>query len=397
MKMPARLIVIIGSLNRGGAETHLLNMLPRLDRTRLSPEVFVLSERGELAEEMERRGVPVSKPWMRIDGAHNSLLKRILRLATISVQLWWKLMTRRPHIVHFFLPESYIIGSPVSLLAGIRCRVMSRRSLNLYQNTRPMVHIIEKILHRTLSVALGNSKAVVRELVNEGIPQPRVRLIYNGVDLTPYDVPERHSSPLRAAFGVPPDGVMLVMVANLIPYKGHEDLVRALAHISRELSRPWRLVCLGRDDVIGLRLQNLADELGVAGSIIFAGARTDIAAVLRASDIGILASHEEGFSNAMLEYMAARLPVVATAVGGNVEALCDGVTGYLVPSHNHEALGEAILKLANDHLSARTMGQRGRERLENLFSMDSCVDEYKRVYGELLFGRDEVIQQASEF
>jgi glycosyltransferase involved in cell wall biosynthesis len=380
MKSPARLMVIIGSLNRGGAETHLLNVLPRLDRTRLSPEVFVLSERGELADEMESRGVSVSAPWMRIEGAHNPFLTRMLRLAAVAVQLWWRLMTRRPRIVHFFLPESYIIGAPVSLLAGIRCRVMSRRSLNLYQNKRPMLHRIEKMLHRTLSSALGNSKAIVRELVDEGIPPPRVRLIYNGVDLIPYDVPDGHSSPLRAAFGLPPDGVMLVMVANLIPYKGHEDLIRALACVSGKMLRPWRLVCLGRDDGIGPRLQSLAVELGVAGSITFAGARADVAAVLQASDIGILASHEEGFSNAILEYMAARLPVVATAVGGNREAICDGETGYLVPPRDPEALGKAIATLANDPELSRKIGRLGRKKVEEQFSLNACVAEYEGLY-----------------
>jgi len=376
-------MVIIGSLNRGGAETHLLNILPRLDRTHLSPEVFVLSERGELAQEMESRGVPVSKPWMHIKGAQNSLLTRVLRLAAIAVQLWWRLMTRRPRIVHFFLPESYMIGAPVSLLAGIRCRVMSRRSLNQYQSKRPMLQRIEKVLHRTLRIALGNSKAIVRELFDEGIPPSRVGLIYNGVDLSPYDIPECHSSPLRTAFGVPSDGIMLVMVANLIPYKGHEDLIRALARVSENMMRPWRLVCLGRDDGIGLKLQTLAAELGIADCIFFAGARADVAAVLKVSDIGILASHEEGFSNAILEYMAASLPVVATAVGGNVEAICDGQTGFLVPPRDPEALGEAIVLLANDPELSSKMGQLGRKKVEAQFSLNVCVAGYAELYFEL--------------
>jgi glycosyltransferase involved in cell wall biosynthesis len=383
--MPARLLVVIGGLNRGGAETHLLNILPRLDRTRFTPEVFVLAERGEMAFEMERKGVSVSTPWIRMNGMRKFLPIRILRLASIALQLWLHLMKRRPQIIHFFLPESYLIGEPVSLLANIRCRVMSRRSLGNYQKIRPYFSRVEKILHKTVHVAVGNSRAVVQELIEEGMSPTRVQLIYNGVDFLPYDA---HHDPmlLRARLNVPDEAVMLVIVANLIPYKGHEDLIRALAAVAENFIRPWRLMCVGRDDGIGMRLRALAEELGISSAIIFAGTRSDVPAVLKAADIGILASHEEGFSNAALEYMAARLPIVVTAVGGNVELVCEGETGYLVPPRHPIALGEAILKLANDPVLARNMGQRGRQRVEASYSLEYCIKDYERLYGNLLLG-----------
>tara|TARA_R110002072_G_scaffold728_4_gene5788 strand:+ start:264107 stop:264589 length:483 start_codon:yes stop_codon:yes gene_type:complete len=155
-----------------------------------------------------------------------------------------------------------------------------------------------------------------------------------------------------------------------------------LARIKEALPEPWLVLCIGRDDGIGTCLQQEADSLGVGSNIRFLGSRSDVPLFLRLADVSILCSHEEGFSNAVLEGMAAGLPMVVTDVGGNAEAVLDGITGYVVPAHNPECLADALLKvaLADDRA---LMGDRGRVRVAEKFSMSSCIDAYEALYREV--------------
>lgn len=382
-KKASRITVVIGSLNRGGAETHLLNILPRLDRALFDIDVFVLSERGELASEMERLGVPVSAPWFERNGGARSLLSRIFALVAISIQLWVHLLLKRPKIVHFFLPASYCIGGIVSLFAAIPHRIMSRRSRNHYQAKYPLIGRFEKYLHKTISYALGNSKAVIDDLYSEGISKEKTKLIYNGVDFSKFKEFKKNGV-VRKELSIADDRAMMVLVANLIPYKGHRDLIEALRLLPSLTQEKWHMVCVGRDDGIGRELQDLAEQAGIAPFFTLTGARSDIPQILGDADIGLLVSHEEGFSNAVLEGMAAALPMVVTDVGGNAEAIVDGVTGFVVPAKFPERIAQALATLLNDRGIARRMGEASSDRAQKLFSMEACVREYNGFYRNLL-------------
>jgi len=179
---------------------------------------------------------------------------------------------------------------------------------------------------------------------------------------------------------------VMSIVANLIPYKGHADLVDALALAAPDLPSGWRLLCLGRNDGIGDCLRQRAAMAGIGDNILWLGSRRDVPQILAASDIGLLVSHQEGFSNAVLEGMAAGLPMVVTDVGGNAEAVADGDTGYVVPARDPQALAAAIRRVARDP-QRRLMGERGRERIHQHFSLDACVDAYERLYEEAMAKR----------
>ena len=117
---------------------------------------------------------------------------------------------------------------------------------------------------------------------------------------------------------------------------------------------------------------------------MFLGSRKDVGSLLAASDIGILCSHEEGFSNAILEGMAAGLPMIVSDVGGNAEAVIHDETGLVVPAGDPKALANAIVALIGNPERCRTMGHAGRMRTERSFSMEACVEEYNRLYKNLL-------------
>ena len=134
---PQRILVIVGSLNRGGTERHLLQTLSALDRTRFSIEVFTLVEARVLGDSMRALGIPVHAPWLR-GGLSRNPLYQIARLLLVALQLWLFMLRWRPEVAHCFLPASYLIGAPAAFLAGVRVRVMSRCSLNYYQQSRPI-------------------------------------------------------------------------------------------------------------------------------------------------------------------------------------------------------------------------------------------------------------------
>ena len=287
----------------------------------------------------------------------------------------------RPHIAHFYLPGPYLVGVPVAIAAGTPIKIMSRRSLSRYQQHWPMAARLERLLHRRMDAFIGNSRAVVNDLVSEGIPSSKVKLIYNGVEAR-VSRPERAEA--RRAFGIAPEALVGVMIANLIPYKGHKDLIEGLALVAQSLPSGWRILCAGRDEGLRSKLENLVGARGLKANIQFLGERTDVSTLLAAADFGVLSSLEEGFSNVVLESMAAGLPMIVTNVGGNPEAVLDGETGLVVPPHDPAALGKAILRLAQDSTLRRRLGAAGLLRVRNDFSIESCVDAHERLYEQLL-------------
>jgi glycosyltransferase involved in cell wall biosynthesis len=130
----------------------------------------------------------------------------------------------------------------------------------------------------------------------------------------------------------------------------------------------------------------LADNNGIGAKLLWLGVRDDIPDLLGAADLGLLSSHQEGFSNALLELMAAGLPVVATDVGGNREAVIDGETGILVPPRSPNALAQAIVDLANDAEARTRFGAAGRRRVSQEFSLDSCVEHYDQLFSAVSCG-----------
>ena len=404
-KQPLLLFVVSG-LGRGGTERHLLQLLPMLAARGFKPLVFSLEGKGPIAGELEAAGIEVVAPgsatWSQ---SKPRFVRWVMAPLVAAVTLASVLVRRRPSLVHFFLPAAYIIGGLVCLVVGPKLRVMSRRSLNDYQSGKKLAGSIERILHKRMSAVLGNSRAVVSQLRAEGVPPARLGLIYNGSDRaehfankignvgippTPNPSPQgggESRAALRTRLGIAHDALVLIKVANLIPYKGHQDLIDALGRIKDRLPAGWRLLIVGRDDGIGDALRRRSSELGLASNLIWLGERRDVAELYAASDIGLLCSHEEGFANAILEGMAAALPMVVTDVGGNGEAVLDGVTGLVVPARDPDALARAILSLALDAGQRRAFGDASRARVVAEFSLERMAGAYAELYAALLAGK----------
>lgn len=371
-----KITIVVGSLERGGCETHLLQVMPALVALGYEVSVFLLFGEGVLADAMRASGVYVDvghPKWQ----SRKVLGGRIIKLASAVARLIRHLAKHRPDIIHFFLPASYLIGAPVSLLIPGLIRVISRRSLNKYMDQKPWVGAIERKLHGRMDAILANSQAVLRDLVVAEHVNPRkVGVIYNGVARSAADLGQNLSN-WRAKVGAVPDSLLICQVANLIPYKGHVDLFNALERLK---DRDWKLVLAGRDDGHGDFLRRLATNTGLVDRICFAGPVEFIGELLEESDILVLPSHEEGFSNALLEGMLAGLPCVASNVGGNAEALGYGSAGILVPPKNPIELSEELGKLMDDSSLRRSIGEMARSRAQRKYSLQACIDQYDAFY-----------------
>jgi glycosyltransferase involved in cell wall biosynthesis len=152
----------------------------------------------------------------------------------------------------------------------------------------------------------------------------------------------------------------------------------------------WRVLCAGRDEGMQGTLERLAEAHGIKENIQFLGERTDTVTLLAMADFCVLSSWEEGFSNVVLEAMAAGLPIVVTKVGGNPEAVTDQEAGLVVPPRDPKALGNAILRLAQDPDLRQRLGAAAKRRVKQEFSLENCVESHNRLYEELMSRRLEV-------
>ena len=376
-----RILFVISGLKLGGTERQVAMLAAELTRKGLPLIVYSLMD-GEMREAFERLGAELIVAPGRLNSDRSSRMKRMCFMPLAVVHLLWIMLTRRPAIVHFFLPAAYLIGAPLAAIARLPVRVMSRRSLNNYQNSG-LVRALERRLHRSMQAVIGNSRSVIGQLQDEGVPPQRLALIYNGLDAAAYTTPDDGQ---RERLGLPRDALVMCIVANLIAYKGHRDLIDALAIAAPDLPPEWRLLVVGRDDGIGGQLREQARRLGLLDHIQFLGARGDVPALLAMSDIGLLCSHEEGFANAILEGMAAGLPMIVTDVGGNAEAVADGVTGFIVPAKDPARLAAAIVRLARDPALRGRLGAAGQRQVRERFAVDRCIAAYEKLYRTLLEG-----------
>ncbi|WP_412565930.1 glycosyltransferase [Thalassospira sp. MIT121401] len=374
-----KVLFVTGSLQIGGAEKHLLALLPKLVERGFDVRLYVFDKYGPLSTGFAKYGIKcvgIKKPRKGWPTGRLGRFVRIFHTAFDLIKAYWIF---RPDIVHFFLPHAYVLGGLTSLLYPNVVRIMSRRSLNRYHSKHPFLSKIERRLHQKMDAVMANSNSIVQELIDEGVPKDKLELCYNGVILSSAeDLIDR--SEFRQSLGVAERSLVFVMIANLIPYKGHSDLLKAFSLCREQLPEEWNLILVGRDDGIGQLLIEQCNDLGIADNVILTGEQANVSDFLSISDVGLLSSHEEGFSNSILEVMYAGIPIIATDVGGNQEIVQNGRHGYIVPPSAPDQLAQAILKLSGSSVLRQEFGRAARQHILEHFSMSSCADCYAKIY-----------------
>jgi glycosyltransferase involved in cell wall biosynthesis len=368
---------VIGSLALGGAETQLVRLVNGLDRTRFNASIITLWEGDDLVHQVAP-DVAIHGSRLAL-GARRFPGRRAVMATRIILALVVKLRRQRPDMVHAYLPAAYILGGLAAWALRVRVIIASRRGLTSFDALGPR-RWVAFLANRAIDVQICNSTAVRDWAVaREGIAVERMRVIHNGIDLPR----------LEEGLRLPPEwrsnGVAAAMVANLIRYKGHREVLAAVARVSRE-HPSFRLVLMGDGPELPA-LTELIRELGIGVNVILAGRQRNAAGLLQAFDFTLLGSSEEGFPNALMESMAAAVPVVSTAVGGVSELVDDRVHGRLVPYGDIGAMAEAITWMIDHPEERRRMGLNARDRIAKEFSTDFMVRKTTAVYEELLGDR----------
>ncbi|MBP2673945.1 MAG: hypothetical protein H6Q84_785 [Deltaproteobacteria bacterium] len=378
-----KIAYVLPNIESGGAERHLLSIARLLDRSRFSPFLVTTAGGGHLYESFrsllpisvigdprQARPRPPRNPFVHLGAIRE--IRRIFR-------------ERSPDIVHTYLPAANVIGPIAALLSADSRVIVSKRSLANYKEGHPLLRRVESLGNRLADVILVNSDAVRRDVERtERHWEGKFRKIYNGVaPIAPW-APDGAMA-FRQREGIPAGALVALCVSNFYPYKGHEELVEAAARIVPAFPHVLFLL-VGRDSGTMEVTRARVRERGIEGSVRFVGSRTDVPDLLRAADLFVHPSREEGFSNAILEAMAAGLPVVACDVGGNPEAVVDGETGRLVPPRDPERLAGAMAELIADRAKRKIFGDAGMRRAEERFSLDRMVGEMGSLYESLARG-----------
>lgn len=361
----------------------MVEIIKRLSKERFKQSLVLLHGEGALIERVRESGFEVldvgaARRYGRLDP------RRWLGPLGMIWRTFRYLRARRPQILHAQLSYANMVGVLAARLAGVPVILASQRQLSNYKQKKPLLRWVENGLNRWATAMLVNSEAVRRDLVQrDGLDPARIHRIYNGVVLERFEAAGAEEiARVRGELGLAQGDLVLIVVANLHPYKGHDDLLRAMARLMGKFPN-LRALLPGRDQGMDERLRDLARELGLTEAVRFLGERRDVPALLAAADIAVHPSREEGFSNSILEAMAAGRPLVVTRVGGNVEQVAEGENGLLVPPQDAEALAGALETLLGDEGLRRRMGEASRARIEREFSIERTVRDTRELYEAL--------------
>ncbi|MBM4083649.1 MAG: glycosyltransferase [Planctomycetes bacterium] len=361
-------MLVIATLDPAGAERQLVGLATHLDRRRFKPLVCCLTRGGPLEADLKAAGIECRVLHKRFKLDFGVLFKLVRLMREFQ-----------PEIVHTWMFTANAFGRTAAMLTGCRAIVAAERVADPLKPWHQRV--IDRVLARHTGRIIANADAVRQFCVQEvGLPPDKVIVIKNGIDVSRFSAPP--PAGLRAQLGLPPGAAVLGTIGRLAEQKGIEYGLRAAALLKGH-ARPFVWLIVGEGEAEpGLR--HLADELQLGDCVRFLGYRADIPNLLALLDVLVLPSLWEGLPNVVMEAMASAKPVVATDAGGTRELVADGVTGFLVPSKNPEALAEKIHHLLAHPDDARRMGQEGRAVIEKTYSFAAAAQATAQVYDGLL-------------
>jgi glycosyltransferase involved in cell wall biosynthesis len=361
-------MLFTGSFVHGGSERQFVEALRHIRGSKYEIEVGCLSRRGPFVRDIEAMGVPI----------HEFPITSLRKPSTVwhFLRLVKFLRRKRIELLHAFEFYSDVFAVPAARCAGVAA-IASRRSL---ADTVPrpwLSRLACALAHRVVA----NSEAACCAAGLNDSSKDHIDVIHNAISPENYLVSISREQ-LRKELVLPPDALITGMVAALRAEKGHRTFLRAAAMVARQMPEA-RFVVVG-DGPERRQLEQLASELDIPARVLFAGDQRNVPQWLAAMDLAVLASDTESFPNAVLEAMAAGRAVVCTDVGGVPELVDDGVTGYLVPPSNAEAMSTRIVELLRNPALRRAMGDAGRAKVLRQFTPEQMRNKLEAVYDLVL-------------
>jgi glycosyltransferase involved in cell wall biosynthesis len=384
-----RILLLNHTSRVSGAERSMLDVVSGLRAT--GAVVNVACPEGPLARRARSLGVHVHV----LTGTDGSLKphpvhtpRAVGELTRAGRQLAMLVRAQRPHVVH---ANSIRAG----LVAAVAARLGAPRPIVHVRDVLPagaLTSLTLRVLSRSSAALVANSAytaAAVRAVVEDA----PVRVVHNAVDLARFDPGHYETRVERARLGLAEDERAVAVIAQLTPWKGQDDAVRAVAQVARREPR-LRLLLVGdvvfsspatrfdnRSYVAGLR--RLVDDLGLADSVRFLGSREDVPAILSALDALLVPSWEEPFGRTVVEGMAMGVPVLATSAGGPAELIADRRDGLLLPPRSPERWAHALESLLADSPARARMGATARARAVRSWSLEAHVTALRALYAEV--------------
>jgi len=366
-----RVLNLLTNFHIGGTERQVTNIALKLDSSRFDLHLACLRNSGELLEELKDLNVP--RPEFRI-GSLYSFATLIQGLRLIRY-----LKRNRIEMVHSYGTYPNIFTVPAAWLAGVPVVIASIRDRG--DILPPWQRWLQKVVCRFADCVLVNASTIKDTLIDQGYCGDNIVVIPNGV-MPSTDISLRDGKELRAEIGIPAAAPVVILFSRLNRMKGIEYFLEATVLVLKQF--PDVKFVIAGDGGNRAELEAYTAKLGVAGSVLFIGFRTDLPDLLREADISVLPSLSEGLSNSLLEAMQAGVPVIATDVGGNPEIVDDGVSGLLVPVRDSEALAKAMIRMFADPAMRKCMGAAARIRIATTFSMERSLRSVECLYEKLI-------------
>ena len=381
---PIRVLQLTSSLGFYGAEQMIMTLITALDRESFDVRLATL--------EKKRVSSTAIVAAARAAGFDAVTLPCRGWLDWGAIQELKSLVEeQRIEILHCHEPKSRLYGAIVSKMTGVPIVATHHNWTGQNLRTR-LVELIDAAVLHSCQRVVAVSSSVAESMRPVLISSSRIEVIPNGIDLSVFKDSQQNSE-LRASLGIPPGVPVIGAVGRLDIQKAHERLIEAARKLT-DAGQDAIYLIVG-EGVERPRLESLARNLGLSDRVLLPGYRSDIKPFLAIMDLFVLPSRREGTPMALLEAMAMRKPVVATAVGGVPDVLTDGIDGIMLPESGVGGLSDALLRLLRDPALALQMARSGRRRVENEFSSRRMASRYEDMYRRCLIARGHAAQYAT--
>jgi glycosyltransferase involved in cell wall biosynthesis len=378
-----RVLHIITRLIVGGAQENTMLTAALLDPDRYAVDVVSgpqTGPEGSLIEEVRARGIPLT--------IEPALVRQInpIKDSLALVRLTRFIKRGRYAVVHTHSSKAGILGRWAAYLAGVPIIVHTVHGWGHHERQHPLVRrfyvLLERVTQRFTARLIVVSPRDADKGLNDGIATPaKYVTIRSGIELARFRQPSRPREAVRAELGIPQDAPAVGTVTRLSPQKAPLDFVNAAAHVAAR--RPDVHFVVVGDGLLRAEVEAQVIALELADCVHLTGLRRDVPDLMHSFDVFALTSLWEGLPRVLPQAMAADLPIVATAVDGNAEAVTDGVNGFLTPPGDPEAMTAAWLRLLDDPALARRMGKAGQVKAEE-FGARKMVSDIAALYEALL-------------